>query len=261
MWNRADLKSRAKACLKQYYWMAFLVTLIVSILGGEGSAGSGVSVSNGFRQNNSNTSRIQSDGEAVAVFISILAIIGIVIIVALIIGFLFKIFVGNSVIVGGKRFFMESRAVQRSAGVGTVFYVFGCGNYLNVVKTMFLRDLFTGLWSMLLVIPGIVKSYEYYMIPYILSENPDIHYKEAFRLSKEMMDGNKWDTFVLELSFIGWYLLGALACGVGVLFVQPYIEATFAELYGELRNKVGYVGLKGFGGEGPEVYDNIVSEQ
>lgn len=79
-------------------------------------------------------------------------------------------------------------------------------------------------------------------------------------MSKSMMDGNKLDTFVLELSFFGWLLLGALLCGIGLFFVEPYIQATKAELYAVLRRNIGAVGLHGFSGESGH-YDNVVSEQ
>ena len=87
------------------------------------------------------------------------------------------------------------------------------------------------------MIPGIIKHYEYYMVPYLVAEYPDMDSREVFRLSKEMMDGNKLDTWVLELSFIGWYLLGLLICCVGMIFVEPYVEATMAELYLKLREE------------------------
>ena len=137
-----------------------------------------------------------------------------------------------------RRYFMDSAVMQQSAGIGRIFFAFGGGNYLNVVKTMFLKGLFEGLWSLLLVIPGIYKHYEYYMIPYLLADNPEMDRHEAFRLSKEMMDGNKFNTFVLELSFIGWYLLGILLCCIGGIFVNPYYEMTFVELYWVLRDQV-----------------------
>ena len=95
---------------------------------------------------------------------------------------------------------------------------------------------------------SIYFQYCYLMVPYILAENPDMKAREALRLSKEMMDGQKWNAFVLGLSFIGWQLLGTLLCGIGTFFVQPYVDATFAELYAVLRGP--YSGrLNGFGGE------------
>ena len=75
------------------------------------------------------------------------------------------------------------------------------------------------------------------MVPYILSETPDLDYKAALSLSKSMTDGEKWKMFVLDLSFIGWYILGALALFIGVLFVNPYVEATWAQFYLAMRTK------------------------
>lgn len=91
------------------------------------------------------------------------------------------------------------------------------------------------LLSALLSIPYIIKSYSYRMTPWILADNPQIGYRRALRLSMEMTRGSKWSMFVLDLSFLGWLILGVLACGFGVLFVTPYIMATHAELYATLR--------------------------
>ena len=129
--------------------------------------------------------------------------------------------------------------------VGTIFDAFRSGHYVNVVLAMFLKNLFTSLWTLLFVIPGIVKHYEYLMIPYILAENPGMDRKEAFQISKRMMDGQKMETFILDLSFIGWILLSAITCGiVGIFYVNPYREATFAELYAFNKAKAyeeGYI--------------------
>ena len=151
---------------------------------------------------------------------------------------------------------MESRQSLQSAGIGKVFWVFGCGNYMNVVKIMFLRDLFTALWSLLLVIPGIYKGYEYAMIPYILSENPEADSRDVFAVTKDMMNGNRFQLFLLELSFIGWYLLGVLLCCVGGVLVVPYQEASIAELYSHLRSFIHGFPFNGYGGEPEVFYDN-----
>lgn len=108
---------------------------------------------------------------------------------------------------------------------------------------MFLTDLFTALWSLLFIIPGIVKSLAWSQVPYLLAENPGMSGKRARELSDQMTMGHKWDLFVLGLSFIGWNLLGALACGVGVLFVAPYVQATYAEAYAFLRAQALEKGL------------------
>lgn len=274
MWSRAELKDRAKACLKVYYWAALAVTFLAGILGGGGGSGAGGSGASVGRSLNSNSSQVQDYGtvsgtygtgglnssQNLAVAGIVASVVLIIILVALVIGLGLKIFVGNAVAVGARRFFMESRAIGRSAGVGRLFYAFGSGSYLNVVKTQFLKDLFISLWTLLLVVPGIIKSYQYYMVPYILSENPDMNYRDALDMSKQMMEGHKWNTFVLELSFIGWSLLGLLCCGIGVIFVEPYIQATMAELYAVLRRNIGAVGLNGFGGD-DDYYENVVYEQ
>ena len=154
-----------------------------------------------------------------------------------------NIFVGNLIEVGGKRFFVLNKTEETS--VGTILDGFKSGQYVNIVLTMFLKDLFTALWTLLLIVPGIVKHYEYLMIPYILAENPGMDRKEAFKISKRMMDGQKMETFILDLSFIGWGILSALTCGiVGIFYASPYREATFAELYAFNKAKAyeeGYI--------------------
>ena len=104
--------------------------------------------------------------------------------------------------------------------------------------TVFIRDLKIFLWTLLLIVPGIIKSYEYYMVPYILAENPEISTKRAFEISKAMTDGHKWDLFVLDLSFILWDLGVVCTCGLLAVYVAPYIRATHAEAYYKLKAEV-----------------------
>ena len=105
--------------------------------------------------------------------------------------------------------------------------------------------IFTTLWSLLLVVPGIVKHYEYLMVPYIIAENPAMDYKEAFQISKQMMDGEKMEAFIMDLSFLGWYLLSAVTCGLlAIFYVNPYVQASFAEMYTFNKQKAyqeGYI--------------------
>ncbi|MDE6232254.1 MAG: DUF975 family protein [Lachnospiraceae bacterium] len=127
---------------------------------------------------------------------------------------------------------------ERTADFRELAFIFSNGYIKNAI-IMLLRDIFISLWSILFVIPGIIKSYEYRMIPYILAENPEIDRKTAFELSKRMMDGQKWDTFVLDLSFIPWVLLSLITCGiVAVVYYFPYYNLTNAELYAVLRNEL-----------------------
>lgn len=138
--------------------------------------------------------------------------------------------------IGGCRFYIEN--AYGATGVDRLLFAFRNGQYGKNVLTMFLRSLFTFLWSLLLVIPGIVKAYEYRMIPYLLADCPEMSREDAFYISKQMMDGQKWNAFVLDLSFIGWNLLAGMTCGlVGIFYSFSYQYATNAELFLTLREQ------------------------
>ena len=98
-----------------------------------------------------------------------------------------------------------------------------------------LVSLYTFLWSLLFIIPGIVKSYSYAMTPYILLDRPELSATDAIKESEKMMNGHKMELFILDLSFIGWILLSMLTCGILVLYVEPYMMATKSAFYLELK--------------------------
>lgn len=98
----------------------------------------------------------------------------------------------------------------------------------------FLRNLYIVLWSLLFVIPGIVKSFSYAMTPFIMADHPEMTAKEAIAASKEMMDGHKGDLFILGLTFFGWHLLAGLTLGIGYLWLNPYMNAAYAAFYRDL---------------------------
>ena len=98
-----------------------------------------------------------------------------------------------------------------------------------------LRGIYIILWSLLLIIPGIVASYSYAMTPYIMAENPGMKANEAIARSKEMMDGHKGELFWLELTFIGWDLLAGLTLNIGYLWLNPYRNAAQAAFYRQLQ--------------------------
>ena len=232
MWTNSELKQRAKAVLSRFgYWIPFLATILCGLLMTDPSNILSVMSENGGFET-------LFENEEFAYYFSTVFLFFVVF------SFFFNIFIGYPVLVGMNRFFMENRI--SGSKIERLFYVFKSGNYLNVVKTMFLMNLKIFLWSLLFIIPGIIKSYEYYMVPYILSENPGISSKRAFEISKEMTDSEKFDIFWLGLSFFGWILLGTLACGIGVLFVEPYLQTTFAELYQVMREKAHNNGFSDF---------------
>lgn len=168
-----------------------------------------------------------------ALFVVVVIVIVVVIIVLLIVIPL-EIFIVNPLEVGIKRFFVLN--LRERPGIKEICYSFD-HNYMNCVKTLFFRDLYIFLWSLLFIIPGIIKSYEYRMMPYILGETPDISKEAAFEQSRMMMMGNKWNAFVLDLSFLGWYILNGLTFGIlGIFYVNPYVQQTDAALYQKLKS-------------------------
>ncbi len=239
MWTRAELKNNAKAFFKYNYWKMVLAALVLAFVGGGGGGFSFGSYSQG---GGAETDGASSVGMVPSVQLTSLdvnlttaVVVGIlvaVIVVCVVVGAI-QWFVFNPLTVGAQRFFVVSH--YRKAELGELGFAFS-RSYLNIVKIMFQAQMYVFLWSLLLVIPGIIKTYEYMMIPYILAENPDIDSKEAFAMSKQMMAGNKWKAFVLELSFFGWILLSTLTCGMlSIFWVNPYMYMTLAELYVALK--------------------------
>lgn len=115
------------------------------------------------------------------------------------------------------------------------FYRFGQG-----FAQGFLRGLYVFLWSLLLVIPGIVKSYSYAMTPFIMTDHPELSASDAINRSKEMMNGHKWNLFVLDLTFIGWAILCVLTLNLGNLFLNPYVNAAYAVFYRQISGQRRY---------------------
>ena len=242
MWTRRELKERAKAAFKANYWRCVLVAFILALLIG-GGAGSSVRKNEtadltteqqkamALLAEDENLGRLVEGMEKLSALPSSkikisLGGLGLV-------GFLLSILVFNPLIVGCYRFFLQnSRGPAELNELGAGFR----GDWGNVVLVMFLKNLFLALWTMLFIIPGIVKAYAYRMVPYILKEHPELSGTQAITLSRRMMKGHKGDAFVLDLSFIGWILLSALTFGILHLFyVGPYIQATDAELYKVVR--------------------------
>ena len=267
MWTRRELKEKGKFAFKRNYWKTVLVAILFTLVaGGMGSAGGssfGSGVSEGMSEEaeeaksetddvldgvddyydgedsyeNEATAEDWAQGivngeiEDPAKFnqtdIIAMAVAGVVIFVMAL------IFVAIPLEVGIRRFFTQN--LNQPAGVKEITYAFD-KNYKNIAKTMFYRDLYTFLWSLLFIIPGVVKAYEYRMIPYLLAENPEMSKEEAFAISKQMMSGQKWRTFVLDLSFFGWILLSGFTCGIlSIFYVNPYVFSTEAALYERLR--------------------------
>ena len=259
MWTRKELKERAKEALKRNYWKIVLVSLIGMLIGG-GLGSSGISgggsdirdmasdnVKEHFTEHENDDvdwegaeavlDDIQMDirpQDIVAVVFTVIVVL-IVAAIVLVIGIALDVLLLNPVQVGINRFMVKS--LDDTARIAEVGYTFD-HNYKNGVKVMFFKDLYVVLWSLLFIVPGIYKAYQYRMVPYILGENPDMTYQEVLQRSKDMMDGQKWDAFVLDLSFILWHMLGGITCGLAEIFyVAPYVNLTDAALYSRLSRK------------------------
>lgn len=113
----------------------------------------------------------------------------------------------------------------------------GFGNWLHVVWGMILSTIYIFLWTLLLIIPGIIKSYSYALTPYILVEHPEMSANEAIEESMRLMDGHKFDLFYLQLSFIGWAILSILSLGLGVFWLIPYQMTAQAAFYRDIKNE------------------------
>jgi uncharacterized membrane protein len=219
MWTRSELKSNAKIVLKENFFTAFLMSLVIFIAGGSGGGNSGGRGAGGNEIGSYITSaNLFIIGFAVIILVSV-----------------YRVLFGFSLEVGGRRFYIKFSEFKDHTG--SIRFAFDGENFRGIVRTMFVKAVYQLLWSLLFIIPGIIKYYSYRMVPYILAENPNIDSDRAITLSREMMNGNKLNLFILELSFIGWYILGALALGVGIFFVNTYYDATEAQLYLFLRKK------------------------
>ncbi len=255
MWTRRELKERAKYALRQNYWRIILVSLLMSLfVGGVVGSSSGSSTATKketveeldgvfIEDETSDVEQVEEHMGKLARLVdenpffvlSLVLVLMILFLVVFIVAMLLQAFLINPFKVGAKRFFSHS-IVQR-AEVKEAAYAYD-HSYKNVVKAMFLRDMYIFLWSLLFLIPGIVKRYEYQLVPYLLGEHPEMPSEEAFSISKKLMHGNKWKAFVLDLSFFGWMILSAMTAGLlAIFYVMPYRYLTEAALYREL---IGY---------------------
>jgi uncharacterized membrane protein len=274
MWTRKQIKEKAKKAFQLNYWKCVLCGLIFAIIvggasGAGGAASGGSSTFSSLMYNNQhreetetveevevegidensdpvtvtvvtsddNGNEIDVNETDVAFGIAIFSIVALtvfaIVLVASAVGIAVDVLLINPVEFGCRNFFR--RNLDEPAKLSSLTFAFD-KNYKNAVKTAFFKDLFIWLWSLLFVIPGIIKAYEYRLVPYIFAENPDMKYSDILAESSKLMKGNKWKTFVLDLSFIGWELLSLCTCGLlSVFYVDPYKLQTDAALYEAIK--------------------------
>ena len=243
MWTRSELKTAAKEILKGNYWMCVIAAFIYGIVHGAANSGGGRGLGRSIGQLSSESSAEGISQADLNILMFIVMILFLIALVIMLVSLVLNVFVFMPLEVGCHRFFINCR--DGSAIMDMIIFAFreGKDTYFNVVKIMFLMKLKIFLWTLLFIIPGIIKSYEYCMIPYIVAKDPNIDCDTAFEMSRNMTDGHKWNIFVLGLSFIGWILLCIPTLFLLHLFyVSPYIRLTMAELYHTLAAQNPYGG-------------------
>lgn len=268
MFDRKELKTKAKAVLSRSYIMIFLACLAVTLISG-GGVGTNINKLRSLNPESMSNVRI----------LLISGIVGLLCVIAV----LFTIFIVSPLIVGLKKFMLNTSKGQTN--LEDLLFAFK-NNYANVTLTMFMKNLYIFLWSLpsfipllagifyfsllervadlvvmvqadsilavmslmaisttLLIftaifsIPSFIKELQYSLVVYILADNPDMKWSDAIARSKEMMVGNKWAYVKLLLSFTGWYLLCNFVCCLGNIVLTPYVEATVAQMYIELSGQ------------------------
>ena len=265
-YNRKELKKQAKQVLRKGYLMALVISIVLGVAGagsfsvlfignpfsqsaaadGADASGSGGSIWSQVtdRDWSEFDAAINAAGGDFApgewqgdidqllsnIYIELIKMVILAILAIWFFGLLFRVFVLNHLVVGAQGYFADT-AQDLPSGYGRLKHGFQKGAYLNIAAVMFLRELFISLWSLLLFIPGFIKSLSYAMVPYLLAENPTMRYKDALKTSAAMMQGYKLRFLVLNISFFWWLLLGTFVFGFGQVFVWPYVNCALAQFY------------------------------
>ena len=211
----SELRAVARQNLEGTWGISVGVALVASLLGGS-MAGAGSNVN--FNVSEENIRNLPP--VFWTVLLPLVSVAGLLSLAALILG--------GTVELGYAKFLLKQhdRKELQFSDQFSQFERFGTG-----FAQKFLRILYITLWTLLLVIPGIVKGLSYAMTPFILEEHPEMTASQAIKASMQLMDGHKMDLFILGLSFIGWSLLACLTMGIGFLFLNPYMNAAYAAFY------------------------------
>lgn len=242
MLRAADYRARARASLRGNWWMSIGVCMVAMLLGGIG-AGSTVTLAViGETNETGGYENLHLGVEILGTIVDpavlsaemlreLMWIVGIALVVALA-----QFIIGAAVELGVCAYFSK-RALGLDADMKDEMFYFQY--FWKAFGLRLLTTLLIFLWSMLFVIPGIVASYRYSMASYIMAEHPQMGIREALWASSNLMDGNKWAEFCLEISFLGWALLSALTLGIGTLFLEPYMQMAKAHFYMNLSRGNG----------------------
>lgn len=230
MYLARDFRSIARKSLKGFWGLSVGVTLVASLLGGMSGGSSSTATIQQLTDRTSDSETIYFSDTLNALFASptFYAILTVAMTFFTILSILYLL-IGGAVELGLNRYSLDLVTRQNQPAFGTLFSRFSFWG--KAFGLRFMTSLFTFLWALLFIIPGIVASYRYALAPYLMAENPDIGVMEAIARSKELMRGNKGRLFCLQFSFIGWYLLSTLTLGIGTLWVAPYRKIAETAFY------------------------------
>ena len=227
----SDIRAEARDRLRGNWAQSIGVALVASLLGGTVTTASSGSSAGSGSSFNFNAGDLQQMPEIVSTIV--LAVVGVIALMVLA-----QFIIGGTIQLGYAGYLLRQNRRQdpRFSDLFSEFERFGQG-----FAQRFLRGLYIFLWSLLLVIPGIIADLSYSMTPYIMAEHPDMTASEAIAASKALMNGHKWELFVLHLTFIGWDILAALTLNVGHLVLNPYKNAAETAFYREITKQPHYI--------------------
>ena len=227
----SEIRRQARDNLRGHWGQAVIAAMVAGLLGGGiTSASSSAGGSAGSSSSTLDLEAFQSlPPEVMHAATTILGVVGILALMGFVIGGTVQL--GYSV-------YLLKQYHRQETSIGDLFsqfFRFGTG-----FAQKFFVNLYTILWTLLFVIPGIVKGFSYAMTPFILADNPNLTANQAITRSRELMDGHKWELFVLRLTFIGWDIAAALTMNIGHLALNPYKNAAEAAFYREIAKQPRY---------------------
>ena len=233
-----DIRSKARALLSGKWLMAVIAGFLASVLGAIGGGGS---LDLNFSTEDSGDgeigqliSNLDIPEEIIGALITIISAVVLLGVFYSLISFV----IGSVVSVGYAQFNLDL-VDERDVSVGTLFSRFG--QWKTAIIARLMVSIRVMLWSLLFVIPGIIASYDYAMVSFVLADNPEMSYRDALEESKRLMLGNRWRLFCLEISFIGWAILSLFTLGIGSLFLVPYTQTSHAVFYRDIKAEKNYI--------------------
>ena len=227
MWTIKETKAAGKTAMKSNYAKCVVVSLIMAFSTRAFATSAGSQAASHGADAAGNT----VSPETILWLKSIAPVLFVVFIISVVL----DIFVFNPLAAGCRQFFYKN--LHETAMVGEITEPLRA-DLKRTAVTIFLQKLSVFLWGLLFIIPGVIKAYSYRLVPYILADHPEMSAREVLRHSAKLMDGEKLNSFLFDLSFLGWHLLGVLSCGlIEIFYTCPYHDSANAALYQKLLEK------------------------